>query len=654
MQISRSFLFLISILFFFTARAAEPTDTMLQRIIKIRNAVKRVDAYNKVIETCWLNAHYDKGLDYAMDALEDARKNHYRKGEGEVLNNIGIIYDYQGERTKSLRAYFQALRIQEAIRDELGIAYTCSNIGLIYTSQGNFDEALRYHNRSLKIRKKRNFAGGISASYNNIGIVYLRQKKYDKALESYFGCVDIDIETHDTRGLGDDYNNIGITYMEQGNYTEAEKYLLKSIKIRSGLEDIMGLCTSYNNVGSLYLRQHQWKKAKEWLLKGLELGKQIGGKESIKYSYEELAEASQGAGDYAAALDYYKLYVKYGDMIVNENNTRQQTQYEMQYLFDKKAAKEKLDQQRKDQIAKRSRDKVVWTLWSVAGLALIILIFSIFLYKRWRIAKEQKILIEEKSRLIEQKNREVLDSISYAKRIQSAILPPEKLVKEFLVNSFILYKPKDIVAGDFYWMETVGDTIIFAAADCTGHGVPGALISVVCHNALNRSVREFGLIDPGAILDKTREIIIQEFAKSEDDVNDGMDISLCALNMKTHAVQWSGANNPLWVVRHNSDGIHEVKANKQPIGKYSKYETFDTHNIQLEQGDALYLFTDGFADQFGGPDGRKFKARNMKELVMSMKGEPMDVQKQLFEQTFESWKGNLEQVDDVCVLGIRV
>jgi serine phosphatase RsbU (regulator of sigma subunit) len=293
-------------------------------------------------------------------------------------------------------------------------------------------------------------------------------------------------------------------------------------------------------------------------------------------------------------------------------------------------------------------------LWSVVVLAVITFVFSIFLYKRWKIAKEQKVLIEEKNRLVELKNREILDSISYAKRIQSAILPPEKLVKEFLVNSFILYKPKDIVAGDFYWMETQRDTIIFAAADCTGHGVPGALISVVCHNALNRSVREFGLIEPGAILDKTREIIIEEFAKSEDDVSDGMDISLCALNTETLTVKWSGANNPLWFVLHQSNEVRELKANKQPIGKYSKYEAFDTHTIQLEKGDSLYLFTDGFADQFGGKDAKKYKSKNMKELILRVKDRPMDEQKRLFEEAFDNWKGELEQVDDVCVLGIRV
>jgi tetratricopeptide (TPR) repeat protein len=654
MQLSRQFLFLVIMFFFFTGYAAEDQDTTLQRIRHISDPVKRVDAYNRAIEDCWRYGAYETGLQYADHALKEAQKARYRKGEGEVLNNIGIIYDYQGEFAKSLRSYFKALRIQEAINDQKGIAYTCSNIGLIYSNQRNFDDALRYHKRSLDIRKKLKFKPGISASYNNLGIVYMNQKKYKQALEAYFASVEMDLETGDERGIGDAYSNIGIIYMDQNDYAEAETYFLKSIEIRQKFDDQMGLSTSYNNLGTLYSKQHQWEKAKTWLLKGLDLGKKIGAKESIKYSYQQLSEVETEEGNYEAALNHYKLFIAYGDMIINEASTREQTQTEMQYKFDKKEAKEKLDQQRKDLLQKRERVVVQAILWSVVVLAVIVSIFSIFLYKRWKIAKEQKILIEEKNRLVQLKNEEILDSISYAKRIQSAILPPEKLVKEFLVNSFILYKPKDIVAGDFYWMEAQGDTIIFAAADCTGHGVPGALISVVCHNALNRSVREFGLIDPGAILDKTRDIIIEEFDKSEDDVNDGMDISLCALNSATMTVKWSGANNPLWVVRHHSNEVFELKANKQPIGKYSKYEAFDTHDIRLEKGDSLYLFTDGFADQFGGPDAKKYKSRNMKELILRVKDHPMEEQKRLFESAFDQWKGDLEQVDDVCVLGIRV
>ena len=273
--------------------------------------------------------------------------------------------------------------------------------------------------------------------------------------------------------------------------------------------------------------------------------------------------------------------------------------------------------------------------------------------------------------MIEEKNREITDSITYAKRIQEAILPPLRLVKERIENSFILYKPKDIVAGDFYWMEPADDWTIFAAADCTGHGVPGAMVSVVCSNALNRAVREFELSEPAKILDKTLELVIERFEKSEEEVKDGMDIALCSYNSKTKELQYAGANNALWIVTQRSiaefgeeaenrklaaDGwnLYEIKADKQPIGKYHDPKPYSNHSLQLQEGDSIYIFSDGYADQFGGPKGKKLKYKPYKELILSSQDKSMDEQKELFNNQFEEWMGDFEQVDDVCMIGMKV
>lgn len=248
---------------------------------------------------------------------------------------------------------------------------------------------------------------------------------------------------------------------------------------------------------------------------------------------------------------------------------------------------------------------------------------------------------------------EIKASISYAKGIQSAILPSSRIVKEYLDDSFILYIPKDIVAGDFYWMEVPenGSTgeILFAVADCTGHGVPGAMISVVCNNALNRAVREFALRDPGAILNRTREIVQEEFAKSEEVLSDGMDIALCSL--KGDELRYAGAHNPLLLVRRGE--LIEVKANKQPIGRFVHMEPFQTHILTLQDGDCVYLFSDGFADQFGGAQGKKFKPGAFRELLSGFGEESMERQRDILAEAFHQWKGDLEQVDDVCVVGFR-
>ncbi|NQV52480.1 MAG: SpoIIE family protein phosphatase [Flavobacteriales bacterium] len=301
-----------------------------------------------------------------------------------------------------------------------------------------------------------------------------------------------------------------------------------------------------------------------------------------------------------------------------------------------------------------------------------------------RITRDQNIMLEqqvaerttdlkEKSDELEEKNKEIIDSITYAKRIQEAILPPDLLFAEQVPNSFVLFLPKDIVAGDFYWLEQVDDLVLFAAADCTGHGVPGAMVSVVCHGALNRSVREFQLRDPGEILDRTALIVDETFEKSEQEVKDGMDIALCAYNTKTKELHWAGANNPLWIISNDlpemlSGGeltsdpslseagpqLYEVKADKQPIGRYPNRSLYTTHKIQLNEGDAFYVFSDGYPDQFGGPKNKKYKSKNLKRFLLSIQTHPTPEQHDLLHNEFHSWRGKNEQVDDVCVIGVRV
>ncbi|MCB9198799.1 MAG: SpoIIE family protein phosphatase [Flavobacteriales bacterium] len=288
-------------------------------------------------------------------------------------------------------------------------------------------------------------------------------------------------------------------------------------------------------------------------------------------------------------------------------------------------------------------------------------------------ANEQKKIAEHQKELVEEKNKEILDSINYAKRLQQAILPPDKFVTECLPESFILYKPKDIVAGDFYWMEkTKEEEIFIAAADCTGHGVPGAMVSVVCSNALDRSLKEFNFKDPGKILDKTTDLVIETFQKSEDQVKDGMDISLCRIvynEARTEAkIAYAGANNPLWIVSKDQDlgvpesmdfeqgglYLHEIKASKQPVGQYAERKPFVTNDITLKKGDIIYLFTDGYADQFGGDRGKKYKYKPFKSYLIAHANESMDIQKQMVDEEFMNWKLEYEQVDDVCVIGVRI
>jgi len=285
---------------------------------------------------------------------------------------------------------------------------------------------------------------------------------------------------------------------------------------------------------------------------------------------------------------------------------------------------------------------------------LILLIFTVieaqFVWNRF--IKKQMQFIENLKTNLEIKNREILDSIEYALRIQTAILPPKKIVRQYLENSFILYKPKDIVAGDFYWMETVDDLVLFAACDCTGHGVPGAMVSVVCHNALNRAVREFGLTKPASILDKTAEIVLENFSKSEEEIQDGMDISICALNTKTKTLEWAGANNSLLLI--NNGQLTEAKADKQCIGYNDNVKLFTNHQFNLQPDTSIYLFTDGYADQFGGQRERKLTKSKFKELLVSLQNLHIQQQAKELDDFIINYKKDTEQTDDILVIGVRV
>ncbi len=270
----------------------------------------------------------------------------------------------------------------------------------------------------------------------------------------------------------------------------------------------------------------------------------------------------------------------------------------------------------------------------------------------WNIITRNIVFRRKKSEdQLKLQHQEITDSIAYAKRIQTAILPTDNQVKEHLYNSFILYKPKDVIAGDFYWLEPINNQIFFAAADCTGHGVPGAMVSVVCNNALNKSVREHQLLDPGKILDQTKSIITEEFGSSEAEISDGMDIALCKL--QENELSYAGAHNPLWIIRKDSQEVDEIKADKIPIGKYHVDKPFVTHKVTLKAGDTIYIFSDGFSDQFGGIKGKKFKSPNFKKLLLSMQNENLTTQKKLLQDAFTQWQGDLEQVDDVLVIGFR-
>ena len=304
--------------------------------------------------------------------------------------------------------------------------------------------------------------------------------------------------------------------------------------------------------------------------------------------------------------------------------------------------------------------------YGLMGILLLLVVFALFIVWKFiqkkkdnaiisvqkSLVEEQKVQVEFQKNILHEINMEITDSITYAKRLQNAMLPDLGEFRALFENGFLLYLPKDIVAGDFYWTQNVDAYSFFAVADCTGHGVPGALVSVVCSNALDRAVKEFGCIDPHEVLDKTSELVEGTFRSNEEEVMDGMDIALCCFNHKTKELFYAGANNDLYLISKNEISIY--KAAKRPVGAFSYQSEFVTHKIDYREGDRIYLFSDGYVDQFGGERGKKFKYSNFRKLLLENCDLDMNDQKDLIEETIIKWRGELEQIDDICVMGIQL
>ena len=609
----------------------------------IGNKKEMASALNKQALVFFYKGDYKQSIEFHNNSLKIKKEINDQKGIAVSLLNLGLVYRSQGNYAKAISYYTDSRKQYESINDQKGIASCLNNIGIIHHSQGDYDKTIDYFTQSLKISEEADDKAGIASQLINLGNVLKQKGELEKALSNYEKCLIMYAELNDIRRQAIALSNIGSVKRTMGEFSEAMEYYLKNLTINEKLGNKKGMASTYGNMANVELQQSNIKKAIEYGNKSVNIAQEIGASSPLRDGTVLLSEAYRLNGNYQKAFEMYKLHIATRDSMESEANQKEVIRQEYKYTYEKESALQEKEHQSVLLVEKTKQEQQqIIIIMSIISLIGVIIMFRI-LAKKFKVTKQQKLVIEEKS-------KEITDSILYAKRIQAAILPPDKNVKQHLPQSFILYKPKDIVAGDFYWMEAIGNKTLFAAADCTGHGVPGAMVSVICNNGLNRSVREYGLTSPGEILDKTRDIVIQEFEKSEEEVKDGMDIALCSL--EGNKLQYAGAHNPLWIIRNGE--LTETKANKQPIGKFDNPTPYTTQNIELQPGDSFYIFSDGFADQFGGEKGKKLKTANFKKLLLSIQKESMTKQKQLINDAFEKWKGDLEQLDDVCVIGVRI
>lgn len=613
-----------------------------------------------------LSGNYNDALKYYEESLNIYQKLDSLKKVADIKNNIGRVYEKKSLLDKAMTYYFESLKIREKINDKKGIASSYNSIGLINYYLGNYVNALDNFYRSLSIIKELKHHMGLATVYNNIGLVYIDKNQYDSALSNFTTSLKFYEQIEYLYGIATSYLNIAICLYGKNDLNTAEKYFLKSIEIKNEIGDKLGLISAYISLSVLYQKKELFNKAIHYVQKAINLGEEIENIEGLSRAYHVLSEIYKQTGNYKLAYETFVKHNNLKDSIINENSTKIINSLQEQFEAEKR---------KKDiQLANSKIKQQSLLIYGAAIVIALILSLTIIIFRNYRQRKRANILLSKQNEeiskqkdIIQQRNKDILDSITYAKRIQEAILPPVQYMSSYLKNMFVFFKPKDIVSGDFYWFVPVDDTILFAVVDCTGHGVPGAFMSIVGYISLNQIIKEKNLIEPGEILNNLNELVQQALRTSEQEIKDGMDIALCALNTKTKVLKFAGANNPLYIIRSKNKNslsdkklesdnfvVYEVKANKQPIGAHIHNNSFNTNELHLSEGDTIYIFSDGYADQFGGSKGKKLKYKMFKEKLIEIQQFEMNEQKKHLHLFFDEWKGEFEQVDDVCVMGVKV
>ncbi len=680
---------------------------MLQLLGKSKDDTNKVKLLGDIAHF-YSTKELEKAVEYAEEALFLAKQIKFRKGEGNALlqigninndlgkvssgiadleqaieiadelgdkkmkmsayNNLGISYFNRSEYNKALEYYLKYTVIAEESNDLKYLSRAYNNVANVYIHLNNYEKALEYHSKGLETAEKLQDKVLIAGSYNNLGIVYKFMGQKEKALEYYFKTLQMAEELGHKLGMTFALNNIGTIYSENNEVEKALPYVLRALTIKREIGEQKGIANTLNNAGSCYIALKKYDDALKCYKESAEISREIEDKNLLVSAYKGLTEIFAAKSDYKNALEFSLLYSKTKDSVFNKESSEQIAEMQTRFETEKKEKELKLqaaELEKKDVFAKQQnlRNNAL-----MAGLTLVLaLAIAVFIAFRQK-QKNNKILTEQNQRILQQnkiiekahsilqnKNNDITESILYAQRIQEAILPMNEEIQKIFPDSFIFYKPRDIVSGDFYWFSQIDKFYVLAVADCTGHGVPGAFMSMIGNDMLNQVVNDESVSNPAEALQLMDKKISNALSKSKENPNtkDGIEMAMCAINPKEKFLRFSGANLPMYLLRNGK--MEELKPSNHTLGIISEAQkSFDLQTVNFEQNDCIYLFTDGFADQFGGEKNKKFMTKRFKEMLISISGKSMDEQKRIIEKTFEVWKGKQKQIDDVCVIGIRV
>jgi len=619
--------------------------------------------------------HHD--IDSSLSCGKIALKNAATLKDNNLIADanlfMGFCVQAKGNYKAALQHFLIATDICKKQKDKVKLSKCYTAMGVVYWYQGFYDKAIDYYKKNITLSLEINDKHGLAASYGNLAIIFDERQDLDNALLYYKKALSIFEQDKDYWQTAACLDNMSLIFKQKNDYQTAFDYNIKGYKLRENLHDTIGMLASMENLGGIFISQHKYDDAIDISEKVLRIAERLGAKEDMKFAYINLKEAYQAKKDYLAANVILNKLMDIKDSLRNIENANQIAELETKFKTKEKEielSEVKLIQQLRDKENSEQLKRKNYFIAILIVIGVLILLIGVLLLKRFidkqkiveainkknQAIQEQKVLIDKAYHELSEKNKDITDSIKYAQKIQQAVLPSDKFISDELAKTktdhFILFKPKDIVSGDFYWFHKTESALFYVTADSTGHGVPGGFMSMLGINLLNEIVIERGVTDTGEILNRLREEIVRSLKTDEGYSKDGMDAVVCKIDFEKRALEYAAANNPVYLIRNNE--LMVLPAQKMPVGYSDNMEPFEAKSMPIATSDAIYTITDGYADQFGGPKGKKFKYKQLKELLLSINENTMKNQFAILNQSFENWKGDLEQVDDVCVIGLKI
>lgn len=587
-------------------------------------------------------------------------------GIGHSLNNMGLASSKIGDFAGAMELFLNSLSIAESNSDSALFTLIYGNIGTLYEEQGEYDRALEYYERSLNILEHREDRRILGNTLHNIAVIYGRKEKYPEAIGFWKRTLAIRTLDDDQRGAAYALHNFGsLVYANKNDFQTADSLYALSLSIYEALDDRWGISMVLGSMGQSSLATGRLDDAINQCQRSLDLAEDLDAVEYEISACRCLADAFTLTANYQLANVYLNRLVHLSDSIDESDSGRKAALMEQRYAHEKAQLLQRTIAE--GEIKRQHLLRNMSVALGMMGILLFLVQFNSYRkkLKANELLEDKNVEVEASKKQLAHKNKEVTDSIQYAKRLQDARLPRADLFQHLFSVCHIIYQPKDIVSGDFYWVEQMSGHIFVAVADCTGHGVPGAMVSMVGIHGLNKAVLEQGITSPANILHRLNEHMRESFNKHGDKaVSDGMDMALCVLSPDKKSLAFSGANNSLWQIssseyiegaklRETQGGLylHEWKANRRSIGGFFDAGDFTEHRVPIHPDDTFVMFSDGYADQFGGERGRKLGSARFRQLALSA-ASLSDFTS--LDRYHKDWMGLEEQVDDVSVVCFRI